>query len=479
MKRLVLAIVAVLVVAVAAPASASPARMTPTAVAQAAAAPAYLLGHYPLRLTSPDQSIYAVSSPVPLVDPGPHDASGVRMFVVNGVQHDHPVAQAQYGLWLLDSYRLTGDPAYLDRAVAQAQRIIARRVVSGYAWFFPYDYDFALHQDAAKGLQRAPWFSAMAQGQALSLFVKLLQATGDQSYRAAADATFLSFLARPSATKPWVAHVDAARNLWLDEFPHFPATGSDFTLNGHLFASFGLYDYVVLTGDPRARLLWDGAVHTASVVVPAGIRNPGWISNYCLAHGHPSARYHAVHVEQLLRLHTITGSPVFADLADALSDDYPTPTEAGTLILARGVRTAYAFTARGAIGTAVTRTLATTLQVPFDRRQRMPGRGIFYRVASGTFAGRWVAEQPRVAVARTPVGVEHYLLTRRLVVPAGTVAGLAIDDAGSSSVVRATLPATTRFVVDARSWVRGIVSVHVTTGALAGMWIPATAGSLR
>ena len=479
MKRLVLLVVTALGVATLGVAPGPPAAVASTSTAPAAVAPAYLVGHYPLRLTGPDQSIYAVSAPLPLDDPGPHDASGVRMFVVNGVQHDHPVAQAQYGLWLLDSYRLTGDPAYLDRAVAQAQRIIARRVVSGYAWFVPYDFDFALHQDAATGLQRAPWFSAMAQGQALSLFVKLLQVTGDQSYRAAADSTFLSFLARPSATRPWVAHVDAARNLWLDEFPHFPATGSDFTLNGHLFASFGLYDYVVLTGDPRARLLWDGAVHTASAVIPAGIRTPGWISNYCLAHGHPSARYHAVHIEQLLRLHTITGAPVFADLADALSDDYPMPAESGTVILARGPRTAYAFTARGAIGAAVTRTLTTTLQVPFDRRQRMPGRGIYYRVSSGTFAGRWVAEQPRVAVARTPVGVERYLLARRLVVPAGTVVGLAIDDGGSSSVVRATLPAPSRFSVDARAWVRGVASVHVTSGALAGAWVPATAGSLR
>ena len=479
MKRLVLVVVAALGVGMLTPASASSATSVAVAAASSVAAPAYLVGHYPLRLTSPDQSIYAVSSPLPLVDPGPHDAAGVRMLVVNGVQHDHPVAQAQYGLWLLDSYRLTGDPAYVDRAVAQAQRIIARRVVSGYAWFFPYDYDFALHQDAAKGLQRAPWFSAMAQGQALSLFVTLLQVTGDQSYRAAADATFLSFLARPSATRPWVAHVDAARNLWLDEFPHFPATGSDFTLNGHLFASFGLYDYVRLTGDPRARQLWDGAVHTASVVVPAGIRNPGWISNYCLAHGHPSARYHAVHVERLLRLHTITGSPVFADLADVLSDDYPIPAESGTLILTRGRRTAYAFTARGVIGAGVTRSLSTTVQVPFDRRQRMPGRGIYYRVASGIFAGRWVAEQARVAVARAPVGVERYLLTRRLVLPAGTVTALTIADGGSSSVVRATMPTATRYVVDARGWVRGVASVHVTSGALAGAWVPVSAGSLR
>ena len=479
MKRLVLVVVAALGVGLVSPASASSTTAAAIPAASPVAAAAFLVGHYPLRLTSPDQSIYAVSSPLPLVDPGPHDASGVRMFVVNGVQHDHPVAQAQYGLWLLDSYRLTGDPAYLDRAVAQAQRIIARRVVSGSAWFFPYDYDFALHQDATKGLQRAPWFSAMAQGQALSLFVHLLQVTGDPSYRAAADATFLSFLARPSATRPWVAHVDAARNLWLDEFPHFPATGSDFTLNGHLFASFGLYDYVVLTGDPRARLLWDGAVHTASVVVPAGIRNPGWISNYCLAHGHPSAGYHAVHIKQLLRLHVITGSPVFADLADLLSDDYPTPAESGTLIVTRGVRTSYAFSARGVIGPGVTRTLTVTMLVPFDRRQRMPGRGIFYRVASGAFAGRWLAEQPRIAVARTPVGVERYLLARRFVLPAGTVVGLAIRVGGSASSVRTTLRTPTRYVVDARGWVRGIASVHLRGGALDGAWVPVTAGVLR
>ena len=485
LAAVVLAVVAALVVAAPSAASAS-ASAAPVAAAGvtgiapvALPAPAYLVGNYLLRPTDPDQSIYAVSGPLPLDDAGPHDATGVRMFVVNGVLHDHPVAQAQYGLWLLDSYRITGDPAYLDRAVAQAQRIISKRVASGPAWFFPYDFDFALHQDATKGLERAPWFSAMAQGQALSLFVRLLQVTGDPSYRAAADATFLSFLASPSATRPWVAHVDPARNLWLEEFPQFPTSASDFTLNGHLFATFGLYDYVVLTGDPRARQLWNGAVHTVSVVVPAGIRNPGWISNYCVAHGHPSARYHAVHIEQLLRLHVITGSPVFANLADALSDDYPTPEQGGTLVLSKGLRSAYAFTARGVIGAPVTRLLTTSLQVRFDRRQRMPGRGIYYRIATGTFAGRWVAEQPQVAVARKPVGVEHYLLTRRLIVPKGRVAGLVVGDSGWSTVVRATLPRATHYVVDARGWVRGVASVHVTSGTLAGAWIPVSAGILR
>ncbi|MDA8436321.1 MAG: D-glucuronyl C5-epimerase family protein [Actinomycetales bacterium] len=439
----------------------------------------YLTGGYPLRVLTGNLLPHAVGVPLPLVDTGPHDASGVRMYLVGGVQHNHPVAQAQYGLRLLDSYRLTGDAAYLTLAVAQAQRIISLRVVSNGAWFYPYDYAFALHQDPTKGLMRAPWFSAMAQGEALSLFTRLFEVTGDTAYRSAADLTFRSFLARPSATRPWVVHVDAARNLWLDEFPHYPAAGSDFTLNGHVFASYGLYDYYVLTHDLRARQLWDGALHTVSVIVPTRIRNPGWISNYCVAHGHPSPRYHAVHVGQLLELHAMTGSIVFARLADLLAADYPSPRVSGKAILAAGTRTAYAFGSHGVIRSQVTRRLSAPLGVTFDLRQRIEGRGVYYRITSGTFAGRWILEQPRAAVARQPVGVTNFLLGRRLVVAAGTVTGVAVSASGLASLVRTTATTTTRLAVDARAWVRGVVSVRVTSGPLAGTWVPVARGTLR
>jgi len=42
--------------------------------------------------------------PAPLVDTGVHDRHGVRMYHVDGRLRDHPVAQAQYGLYLVGLY---------------------------------------------------------------------------------------------------------------------------------------------------------------------------------------------------------------------------------------------------------------------------------------------------------------------------------------------------------------------------------------
>lgn len=72
---------------------------------------------------------------------------------------------------LLDSYRLSGDKRYLDRARLHGSRIISQRVPRGSGWWYPYDWNYRLHSNAE--LYTAPWYSMMAQGQALSLFVRL------------------------------------------------------------------------------------------------------------------------------------------------------------------------------------------------------------------------------------------------------------------------------------------------------------------
>ena len=95
------------------------------------------------------------------------DDDGVRMFrhpaYTGGQARNHPVAQAQYGLLLLNTYRLKHDAWFLDRAERQARRMIATRVESRGAWWFPYPFDYPL----ASGMnytQQQPWYSAMAQG---------------------------------------------------------------------------------------------------------------------------------------------------------------------------------------------------------------------------------------------------------------------------------------------------------------------------
>ena len=130
------------------------------------------------------------------------DSSGVRVFRFAGETKiwQHPVAQIQYGLINLNSYRLTKNRAYLDIAIANAQRNIDRKVESAGAWYFPYDFDFAVHGDTTETL-KAPWYSAMAQGQALSLFVRLYEYTKDAKWKAAADATFASLRQAPAARR--------------------------------------------------------------------------------------------------------------------------------------------------------------------------------------------------------------------------------------------------------------------------------------
>ena len=134
--------------------------------------------------------------------------------------------------------RLEGDIyALVASNDAGANRLIRMRTVRDFAWYYPYTYDFALHGLPTQ-VQRAPWYSAMSQGMALDLFTRLAQVTGDPVWRDAADHTFESFLLPPKAGVPWVVHTDASHNLWLEEYPRWPWTTSDFTLNGHLFAEY-------------------------------------------------------------------------------------------------------------------------------------------------------------------------------------------------------------------------------------------------
>ena len=140
---------------------------------RAAAFPAFATLGYMQQPVPAAAHPYALAAAVPIADSGMHDADGVRMVRIGTTLFDHPVAQAPYGLANVASYDLTGDHRFSTRAIAQATRLVDTKIVSRDAWYFPYPFDFALHGRATETI-RAPWYSAMAQGMALSLFVGLL-----------------------------------------------------------------------------------------------------------------------------------------------------------------------------------------------------------------------------------------------------------------------------------------------------------------
>jgi D-glucuronyl C5-epimerase C-terminus len=417
---------------------------------------------------------YALNSPVDRIDTGTHDPSEVRMALVNGKLYDHPVGQATYGLANLESYRITNDSFYLRRAEQQAGRLISRAVVAGGAWYVPYPFSFDLHGLVSQRIYE-PWYSAMAQGQILSLLVRLAETTGDARYRAAADGVFATYL-RPSTTsRPWTVWVDRGGYLWLEEYagPH-----PDRTYNGQMFAAWGLWDYWRLTGDARARHLWDGALTTVVAYAPT-IRNAGWLSSYCLSHQWAIAEtYHLIHISQLATMYSMTHNPALAQYSEAFMDDYPPPGVAGAVRFGAGHCVGYKFTYAGAVVARRTTTFSHPASAPADLRTRIKGRsGMWYRITAGVLGGYYVQERPRTVVLGGMYLPLEWNPTRTGLLAAGrAVIGyeFAADGAVTGSR-RVTPSAVTSFGVSRTAHWNAARHALAVNGPLAGLWVPLAA----
>ena len=187
-----------------------------------------------------------------------------------------------------------------------------------------------MHHDTAH-TNYAPWYSAMAQGQALSVFVRLSEVTRTPSWREAAARTYSSLEQAPVPDGPFVSWVDDARRLWLEEYPRTPAATSERVLNGQVFALFGLLDYLRMEGPlPQVLNLVQGALATAESVTPSLIRRPSWASAYSLFHGYPSLTYHQIHVNQFLDLWSATHDRQWTRRSSLYRTDFPDQTARGT-----------------------------------------------------------------------------------------------------------------------------------------------------
>lgn len=423
----------------------------------------YLLGPDRPVAVPRAQLPYTRNSPLPLDGNQPRDGSGVPVYIIQGRVFQHPVRQASDGINMLESYKVTGNAAYLTRAEADAARLISSRVVSRNAWFYPYQFDFALHGNTSDVID-APWYSAMAQGMSLSLFTQLHQQTGKAAYREAADRTMASLTLGPSGTLPFVTWVDTSGHLFLEEYAQLPLSRSDRTLNGHLFAVFGVYEYYQMSESPIASQVFSGALKMVRDYYPTQYRNPGWISSYCLTHPQiTDPDYHSIHVNQFKTMQGLTGQNSWSDWSDQLFEDYPEPKVNTEIWLAAGSQTGYTFDVYGRVTSTRLEQYSSVTRATVDRRVRIQGRGIFYRVTSGPWAGWYLPESSGRAYAHVMFGVRTHPRLRPATLPAREILVRTFDNAGNTtSLKRITprAPTAVRYqqvtVINGESWVRPV-----------------------
>lgn len=410
-------------------------------------------------------------SVLPRKDSGVHDSRGVRMRLVRGKLYDFPRGQATYGLLNLGSYLVSEDTFYLDRALAQARRLVRTRVEAGEAWYYP-NYPSKHRHGLGSEPIAAPYYSSLAQGRVLMFFSRLAEVTGRDRWRDAADHTFASFLRPGPRRGPYAVRIDRRGYYWLEEWP-WPDMPPDRTFNGHNSAAFGLYEYHHLTGDARALELFRAAAATAQRYAGA-FRRPDWISRYCLAHGGANPFYHGLHVGQLLKLYTMTGATGFARLADRFEDDYPKPRVRGTIRITPGTYAALRFDAAGRVVERHTVAVRRTVSARVTRRQRQPGRApAFFQIASGPWSGFWLAERPGRVYLPGVIVRHRYNPDRTLRLEAGRTHTAVKVDAQGATLDRAVVRAEETLVmsVDQRATVNGSLRARLSEGDLKGYWV--------
>jgi uncharacterized protein YyaL (SSP411 family) len=247
-----------------------------------------------------------------------YDDNCIPLHIRHGKIHYHPGALAQYGLHLLDVYITVKDKEYLKKAEKISAKLIGISLAINSSIFFPYNFDFPLHGYKEDTLY-APWYSGMAQGQALSFFIRLYEITKNNSYLQIAKKILNSFIFLDSKPfDPWITCVDQDSYLWVEEYPDDPPAH---TLNGMIFGLYGLYDFFRTTKDQSCEKLLRGGIQTIKANIHR-FRTVNGISHYCLKHPQiKSITYHDIHIRQLKMIYKITGDKDFLRVSEIFLND--------------------------------------------------------------------------------------------------------------------------------------------------------------
>ena len=239
--------------------------------------------------------------------------TGCKVFYVVLPPHDpHPAPGLYPSLGAED-----GDTIYLERLKRYAHRMMTEADEFDGAVYFPYRFDYHVNQQE-EGLLPAPWYSGMAQGEALGVMVRTFLITGDSTYLEYAHQVFKTFLRPRDTGTPWTVFIDSVGCYWIEEYPVWPPS---MTLNGFIYALYGVYEYYQLTKSERAGEVLNAGLSTVRNYIPF-YRRVGKPSFYGLRFGHYAWDYHLRHIKQLRHLEKITGDSFFGRWADTLEVDF-------------------------------------------------------------------------------------------------------------------------------------------------------------
>lgn len=222
-----------------------------------------------------------------------------------GLQY-YPITIAQYGLFQLGRWDKKKQTELLNSAFRCGEWLVQsirewRPHVK--AWVHDFDLKFYGHSGA--------WISAMAQGEAISLLIRLYQLQPRQEFLNTAKEAFTVFLynVQDGGVCSYLKNGDVV-------FEEYATSATAHVLNGHIFALFGVHDYAAFFKDPVAMELEQRGV---SMLVRNWKRwDTGYWCRYDLFGKKrlASGMYQELHVRQMRALAELYAVDEFSRLAD-------------------------------------------------------------------------------------------------------------------------------------------------------------------
>lgn len=222
---------------------------------------------------------------------GLKDASVPKSFVDTGEEIYFSIEIFQYGLGAYDLYLASGkkDKSMLDKVIACANWGVDNQLENGSWVTFAYE------------TPENP-FSAMAQGEGVSLLIRAYNESKDEIYMACLKKAMAYMLTPFEEGGPTLYNKDG---VFLYECPEDPLI-----LNGWIFSFWGLWDYcLIVTEDTHAKDVMEKTLYTMIKWLPKF--DLSYWSMYEDGKRICSPFYHKLHVAQLNVMYDLTGKEQF------------------------------------------------------------------------------------------------------------------------------------------------------------------------
>jgi len=239
--------------------------------------------------------------------PGEFSDDGIPLFNFRGRTHiEQPTVIAQYALGI---YELLYQKNFKDDKLKNEFLKMAfwfeenkSKFKNGVGWYFDIILpEFNVYE---------PFFSAMAQGEAISVLTRATFLTGDYGFQNLAQDALTPF------------EYDVKDGGVVDYFKSIPVYEEGpspiritAALNGFIFSLFGLFDLFLLNKNPKAECLFNKGVESLKRILPYyDIKH--WTNYFLFTYPkkyYSSFTYHILVTEQLKVMYYLTGETLFLE----------------------------------------------------------------------------------------------------------------------------------------------------------------------